>query len=1356
MMNEMTSLPHRRLLVELLDTLQTVGYPLGPGKLMQVEELMRQLPPDTPPEALRTLLAPLFASNPEAQRQFYGLFDQCLAAAYKTLVQEEPLPTTLLATPGIEKAETRSRRSLLATLLALTLAAGAAFDGGTPVTWVLLAAVGAAALLAGWKLPLRPVSRWAYLLALPVLTLAGFGLKLWMLAMVTPPIIIDRPPRQTERIPVEQGESATRSLQIPGDTARLIAAAHCNGQNAGTTPSGGRYAIDSSGTLRYTAAAEALPGSTDTLCAEAVYASRRDTALFVIDILATDVPLPAQDKERLAEIPLPFPDSLSAISLDPEVQTRADFYRRYQWLLKALIFLLAAFAVWAFLRWNERRRAKFVAEIEQRDSPPYVWRIETGEEQRLDFEESLSLLLNRLRRREGTDVRRLDVRGTVKASARRAGRATFVFREQTRPPEYLLLIDRFDANDHRARLFDALYEELRRAEVPVERFFYQGDPRVCFNETHPDGLPLTELLHRHRDARLLLIGEGQRLLLPSSGQLAPWTGMFSGWRRRALLLPKPTREWGRREQTLAGLFAVAPASVQGFDLALEQFETLEQRSPAEAMRRVADAVAEPFEFKGSLLGSLRRHFAEPLIRWIAACAVYPALHWDLTLYLGRTLSEPEDDALLRSANLRQLARLPWFVQGTIPENARLQLIEYLAEQGLETRVRRALDELLRSAPAPAKGSVAWDDYRMNVILNELMLQPDAAKRRELEAEFERFLAAGKQPDFVSFKQLQRQPTRLDLLVPENWKKYLFRHGSSRFGLRRLALLLPVWVLLAAGIALVPVKTEVCNGELVSYQNRLLCLDDAAARLLYLDYLTRDAIDAQNHARADSLRREAGIAARAAQPAADTLPYYSNTAAWYYNYGARAYNCSRWPTAQCPALPADSLLNIACRNFRYAQDRDSLNQYMRLALFRCDKGAGPVAFFTLPAPCCAPCTVFFENRSEGASAAQWIFGDGRTAAGFDATHLYSRAGTFDVTLVVTSASGVADTVVQSLTICENPNPAADPDRSTWENALRANSIAGYEAFLGNYPQSTYAAEARTRLDALREPAAWQSAAAANTAAAYDEYLRAYPNGSNAAEAARRRDALVPVVADAPIQKLETNMARITGGSFTMGCKDTTRDGDCDDDEKPPHEVRVRDFYISRYEVTQAQWRAVMGSDPPKLHNKGCDECPVERVSWNDIKEFLKKLNTLTGKQYRLPTEAEWEYAARGGAQSRGYLYSGSNTIDEVAWYDENYANGNTFGEQKTTRPVGGKKPNELGLYDMSGNVWECVADCWHKNYEEAPKDGTAWLEANGGNCSGRVVRGGSWYNYDYNCRVSIRSISYADLRDFSIGFRLARY
>lgn len=242
---------------------------------------------------------------------------------------------------------------------------------------------------------------------------------------------------------------------------------------------------------------------------------------------------------------------------------------------------------------------------------------------------------------------------------------------------------------------------------------------------------------------------------------------------------------------------------------------------------------------------------------------------------------------------------------------------------------------------------------------------------------------------------------------------------------------------------------------------------------------------------------------------------------------------------------------------------------------------------------------------------------------------------------------------------------------------------------------------------------------------------------------------------PLQKLEADMVRVAGGSFTMGCQSAQRDGECYDWEKPPRTVRVRDFSIGRYEVTQAQWRAVMGSDPPKLYNKGCDECPVEQVSWNDIKDFLTKLNTLTGKRYRLPTEAEWEYAARGGSQSqsRGFLYSGSNTIDEVAWYEGNYKSGNTFGSQKTTRPVGTKKANELGLYDMSGNVWEWCEDDWHENYNGAPTDGSAWVNSPRG--GSRVLRGGGWSLGAWYCRVAFRVNYYFPSRGSdSYGFRLA--
>jgi formylglycine-generating enzyme required for sulfatase activity len=244
---------------------------------------------------------------------------------------------------------------------------------------------------------------------------------------------------------------------------------------------------------------------------------------------------------------------------------------------------------------------------------------------------------------------------------------------------------------------------------------------------------------------------------------------------------------------------------------------------------------------------------------------------------------------------------------------------------------------------------------------------------------------------------------------------------------------------------------------------------------------------------------------------------------------------------------------------------------------------------------------------------------------------------------------------------------------------------------------------------------------------------------------------PRISAAAIADIAANMERISGGTFTMGCQEG-RDTDCYDVEKPPHEVTLSSFSISKYEVTQAQWRAVMASDPPELYNKGCDQCPVEKVSWNNIQEFLQKLNAQTGQNYRLPTEAEWEYAARGGNKSQDYLYSGGNTIGEVARYDGNYKQGNTYGSEKTTRPVGGKKPNELGLYDMSGNVNEWCSDRYGEDYyENSPKNNPTGAESG----ALRVFRGGSWYSTPQGCRAAHRYRSTPSNRYGYVGFRLAR-
>ena len=220
--------------------------------------------------------------------------------------------------------------------------------------------------------------------------------------------------------------------------------------------------------------------------------------------------------------------------------------------------------------------------------------------------------------------------------------------------------------------------------------------------------------------------------------------------------------------------------------------------------------------------------------------------------------------------------------------------------------------------------------------------------------------------------------------------------------------------------------------------------------------------------------------------------------------------------------------------------------------------------------------------------------------------------------------------------------------------------------------------------------------------------------------------------------EIEMVWVSGGTFTMGA--TSEQGsDAWDDEKPAHSVTLSGYYIGKYEVTQAQWKAVMGNNPSSF--KG-DNLPVESVGWNEVQEFIKKLNQMTGKSYRLPTEAEWEYAARGGNNSRGYKYSGSNNIGSVAWYYDNSGS--------TTHPVGSKSPNELGIYDMSGNVREWCQDRWASNYYSSSPQRNPQGSASG---SDRVLRGGCWDNDARNCRVSCRSYVSPYSGGYYLGFRL---
>ncbi len=222
-----------------------------------------------------------------------------------------------------------------------------------------------------------------------------------------------------------------------------------------------------------------------------------------------------------------------------------------------------------------------------------------------------------------------------------------------------------------------------------------------------------------------------------------------------------------------------------------------------------------------------------------------------------------------------------------------------------------------------------------------------------------------------------------------------------------------------------------------------------------------------------------------------------------------------------------------------------------------------------------------------------------------------------------------------------------------------------------------------------------------------------------------------------------MVGLLAGQFLMGYPDS--DPDAESYEKPQHQVQVNSFAIGKYPVTQAQYQAVMGKNPSWFKNwfKNNPQNPVENVSWNDAQAFCRKLSQITGKTYRLPTEAEWEYACRAGTTTRFYFGDDAGQLGDYAWHKGN--------SQNTTHPVGQKKPNAWGLYDMSGNVWEWCEDNWHDNYIGAPKDGSAWLTNDN---DYQIVRGGSWYYDPGYCRSAYRD--YYDRRgndNIDYGFRV---
>ena len=391
---------------------------------------------------------------------------------------------------------------------------------------------------------------------------------------------------------------------------------------------------------------------------------------------------------------------------------------------------------------------------------------------------------------------------------------------------------------------------------------------------------------------------------------------------------------------------------------------------------------------------------------------------------------------------------------------------------------------------------------------------------------------------------------------------------------------------------------------------------------------------------------------------------------------------------------------------------------------------------------------------------------------------------------------------------------DPDGALWTEAQRGNTVEDYQVYLDSYPKGKYVPLAKARIKKLKEAAqataeqqeqqAWDNAQQEDSEASYGFYLKSYPNGrfvglakvrSNKLKndiATREEAALWQTVQGSDdskvvqsfitkypssnhlsaaqqklvaIQKAEAEiqpgtvfkdcaecpeMVVVPAGSFDMG----SNNGDAD--EKPVHRVTLsKHFAMGKTEVTQGQWKAIMGSNPSGFPTCG-DKCPVEQVSWDDAHAYVQKMNAKTGKHYRLPSEAEWEYAARAGSITE-YPLGGQASHDKANYGTDGCCHGLARGQDQwvNTSPAESFPPNTFGLYDMIGNVYEWVEDSYHANYNGAPTDGTVWQ----GDGANPVLRGGNWISKPEWTRSANRTGTENDAgartRNFMIGFRLAR-
>lgn len=706
----------------LLAAWKSAGHPVGVDSYLEVTELIRHLPPDVPPERLKTLLAPLLTRDEAEQVAFYEVFTHTL----------QNIP-------------------------------------GPPVQ------------VAWWKR-----FRWWHWV---VLLVAG-AVAWWV---ITSPEPTSSPAVRHVTLQVGEGPLSFCIDSIDAATYRLPVIRNIE------------HAAVSSNLGACLTAKGIKPGvDTISITYKSLHTFSKDkTVPWVFTVVEVPKSLPNDTAAFAAFKSYTLAPAISGMKLQPggwfswsKSNVATSGLHKWIWLFAWAVVLLQIGLFRELLRAKKPEKTpetsvdKTSGEKFGNQQPPYTWQLQVPGVDRIAFEASVATLVQQLRRRSEGDSRVFDVPKSIRETVKTA-RATFLYRAPTQPDEYLLLIDIRARNDHRAQLFDLLYREFARQEVLIERFFYDGDLRLCWNEKHHKGVTLRELYHKFGTHRLLIVGGADGLISPITGQLERWAeDVFPQWQHRSLLITRHVAQWGRKEVALDTLFRIAPASLDGLlwlaatDAAPDDRDIDYWKHQPEAAIQplnISEKLPDPVVFEileAEFLDFANRQRDERMLQWLAACAVSPVMHWDATLFFGQLVDSHPQEPLVAVQNLQRLNRLPWFNEGLMPEKIRKVLLDWLATAHPELlrRVRTAWKELLEANLAalragaraqnqpPFEQSIAYEDLRMQLVVNELALDqlqdnlsPEA--RKPLEQELEQ-LSKIRHLDFVALALLKTARERV--------------------------------------------------------------------------------------------------------------------------------------------------------------------------------------------------------------------------------------------------------------------------------------------------------------------------------------------------------------------------------------------------------------------------------------------------------------------------------------------------------------------------------------------------------------------------------------------------------------------